>query len=181
VIAVAGTALAAPGAMPDSILYPVKQLEEGAQLLVTPASDRLAVELAQADQRLREARVMAGSHKPLLAIDSLQAFRLRLNDAAASLASSDPQRAQQEIARMRVDLDAVERANAKDDDDDSAVRRLVTDSAGDLDRIGDTGSDTPAPTLVVGTEATPAPSPTSHPKPVVKPAPTHDGGNDERH
>ena len=176
-IAAAGTALAAPSAMPDNILYPLKGLEEGIQLAITPSSGRLAVQLNQADERLHEAKVMIGSHKPLLAVDSLRAFRVTVNDAAASLAGSNPQRAQQEVGRLRADLNAVERENAKADDDDSVVRQLVADSLSDLDRIAEpevVGS--PALTVVVGSEATPAPAP--HPKPVAKPSPS---GDEEHH
>lgn len=178
-VGVGATALAAPAAMPDNVLYPVKQLEEGIQLAMTPASSRLSVQLSHADERLHEARVMAGSHEPLLAIASLKAFRVTLNDAAASLASSNPQRAQQQVARLRADLDAVERENAKVDDDDSSVRQLVADSTADLDRIEPPDpAATPTP-VVVGNEATPAPTP--RPKPVAKPTPTGDGGDEEHH
>jgi hypothetical protein len=178
-VGVGATALAAPGAMPDNVLYPMKQIEEGIQLAMTPASNRLSVQLSHADERLHEAQVMAGSHKPLLAIASLKAFRLTLNDAAASLAGSTPQRAQQEVARLRAHLDAVERENAKADDDDSSVRQAVADSTADLDRIESPDPAAPPTTVVIGSEATPAPAP--HPKPVVKPTPTSDGGDEEHH
>lgn len=178
-IGIGATALAAPAAMPDNVLYPAKQLEEGIQLAITPSSSRLAVELNQADERLQEAQVMAGRHKPLLAIASLKAFRVRLNDAAASLAGSNPQRAQQEVARLRVDLDAVERENAEADDDDSVVRQLVGDSSADLDRIDPPDPLVTPTTVVVGSEATPEPAP--QPKPVAKPTPTGDGRDEEHH
>lgn len=169
-LAVTGTALAAPSAMPDSPLYPVKQLEESLQLSTAPASGRLSLELAQANERLREAQVMATNHKPLLAIDSLRAFQVTLNDAAASLAKpDDPQRAQQELQRLRAGLDAVERQNAAKDDDDSVVRQLVVDSASDLDRIEHPDSAAPASTLIIGSEATPEPTPAPRPQPTVRP------------
>ena len=178
VAAAGGTAMAAPEAMPDNVLYPLKRLEEGIQLAMTPTSGRLSVQLSQADERLREARVMAASHKPLLAILSLRAFRVTFNDAAASLSSSNPQRAQRETAHLRADLDAVERENAKTDDDDSVVRQLVADSTADLDRIEPPDPAVAPTSVVIGSEATPAPAP--QPKPVVKPTATGDGDY-ERH
>lgn len=178
-LAAAGTALAAPGAMPDGVLYPLKRFEEGVQLASTPASGRLAVELTQADERLREAKVMAASHKPLLAADSLRAFRVTLNEVAASLASSSPQRAQQEVSRLRTDLDAVERENANAIDDDSAVRQLVADSLADLDRIEPSEVHATGTTVEVGSEATPVPA--FRPTPVARPTPTGDGGEEEHH
>jgi uncharacterized protein DUF5667/putative zinc finger protein len=180
-LAVTGTALAAPSAMPDSPLYPVKQLEEGLQLSTAPASGRLSVELAQANERLREAQVMAADHKPLLAVDSLRVFRVTLNEAAASLAKPvDPQRAQQELRRLRAGLDAVERQNAAKDDDDSVVRQLVVDAAADLDRIEHRDAATPASTLIIGSEATPDPAPAPQPQPAIEPTSTPRQSDEEQ-
>src|SRR5438270_3256743 len=180
-LAATGVALAAPGAMPDSELYPVKQLEESMHLSTTPASGRLVVELAHAAERLHEAQVMAADHKPLLAADSIRAFRLTLNDAAASLADpADPQRAQQALARLRAGLDAVERQNATRDDDDSVVRQLVADSANDLDRIEHRDTATSPSSLIIGSEATPAPMPAPRPTPVIKPTPAVEPSEEKR-
>jgi hypothetical protein len=180
-IALTGTALAAPSAMPDSPLYPVKQLEESIQLSSAPASGRLSVELAQANERLREAQVMAADHKPLLTIDSLRVFRVTINEAAASLARpADPKRAQQELQRLRAGLDAVERENAAKDDDDSVVRQLVVDAASDLDRIEHRDATTPASTLIIGSEATPDPAPAPQPQPALKPTPAPRPSDDDK-
>ena len=181
-LAATGTALAAPSAMPDSALYPVKQLEESIQLSTTPAAGRLVAQLEHATERLHEAQVMAADHKLLLAADRLRAFRLTLNDAAASLANPvDPQRAHQALARLRADLDAVERQNAAKDDDDSVVRQLVADSASDLDRIEHRDTATSPSNLIIGSEATPAPTPAPRPTPIIKPTPTGETSDDEHH
>ena len=87
-LAAAGSAFAAPSALPDNPLYPVKQLEEGIRMTFTPSHDRLALQLQLASERLREAQAMASDHKPLLAENSLRAFRLTINEAAAALSGS---------------------------------------------------------------------------------------------
>ncbi|HEX3629849.1 MAG TPA: DUF5667 domain-containing protein [Candidatus Dormibacteraeota bacterium] len=181
-VAVAGGALAAPGAMPDSPLFPVKQLEESIQLATAPASGKVSVQLSQANQRLLEARQMVASHKPLLAVESLRAFRVTLNEAAAELSKPvDPRRAQQELNRLQAGLDAVEKENAAKDDDDSAVRGLVVASVDDLDRIEHRDATVPPATLVIGTEATPDPTPAPRPQPVVKPTPRPQPSDEEHH
>src|ERR1700694_28455 len=44
-VAAAGSAFAAPSALPDNPLYPVKQLEEGIRLALAPANERLTVRI----------------------------------------------------------------------------------------------------------------------------------------
>lgn len=172
VLAAAGTALAAPSALPDSVLYPVKQLEEGIRLATTPTQGRLVVELDLANQRLYEAKAMAANHKPLLAADSLRAYQVIVNDSAAELKNpADPAAVTAELRRLRVGLDAVERENVAKDDDDSDVRQLVAASIDDLDRIENPVATTPGPTLIIGTQATPNPSPAPKPQPTFRPAP----------
>ena len=171
VLAVGATALAAPAAMPDSPIYPVKQLEESIQLGLAPASGVLSVQLQQANERLREAYTMSSNHKPLLAAQSLRAFRVTLNAAAAALKRADPRIAAKQEDRLRAGLAAVEKENAVKNDDDVDVRNLVVSATTDLDRIERQASEPPAasPTPMVSTEPTPAPTPT--PRPVVKPTP----------
>ncbi|HVH65137.1 MAG TPA: DUF5667 domain-containing protein [Candidatus Acidoferrum sp.] len=181
VLLAAGTALAAPSAMPDSPLYPVKQLEESLQLATTPASGRLAVEMDQAAERLREAQVMAANHKPLLAANSLRSFQVLVNDSAEALKHpADPRIAQSALSRLRAGLDAVEQENASKDDDESTVRDLVVSSVDELDRIENPDADTPTPTLVIGTQATPEPSAAPRPTP-LKPTPSPERSDGERH
>ena len=181
-MAITGSALAAPSAMPDSPLYPVKQLEETIQLATVPTSGKLSVQLSQANQRLLEARQMVATHKPLLAVDSLRAFRVTLNEASAALSKPyDPQRAQRELNRLQAGLDAVEKENAARDDDDSQVRGLVVASVDDLDRIEHRDETTPPSTLVIGTEATPDPTPAPRPQPVVRATPRPEPSEEEHH
>jgi hypothetical protein len=177
----AGTALAAPSSMPDNPLYPVKQLEENLRLTVTPADARLSVQMDLANERLREAEVMAANHKPLLAANSLRAFQVIVNDSAAALKHSpDPRVAQNDLRRLRVGLDAVERENASSADDDLTVRQLVVSSVDELDRIENPDAGTPAPTLIIGSQATPQPSPEPKPQP-VRPTPQPEPSDDEHH
>src|SRR6202171_288436 len=63
VVAAAGSAFAAPSALPGHRLYPLKQLEENVRLALTPANERLTVQLQVAGERLREAEAMAAGHK----------------------------------------------------------------------------------------------------------------------
>jgi hypothetical protein len=171
-LAAAGTALAAPSAMPDNPLYPVKHLEESFRLAVTPTAARLSVQMDLADERLREARVMSANHKPLLAANSLRAFQVIVNDSTAALKEqNDPRVAQRDLRRLRVGLDAVERENAAKDDDESTVRQLIVSAVDELDRIENPEADTPAPTLVIGTQATPQPLPEAKPQPKRTPRP----------
>src|SRR5947209_2372987 len=85
VLATAATAFAAPSALPDNPLYPVKLIEEDVHLALTPANDRLTVQLQLAGERLREAQAMAADHKPRLTESSLRAYTIIVNNAAVSL------------------------------------------------------------------------------------------------
>ena len=168
VLAAAGSALAAPGALPDSPLYAVKQLEESIRLSVTPANDRLTLQVQLASERLREARAMATNHKPLLAENSLRAFRVTINDAAAALKNpADPPLATAELKLLRADLAEVEQANAVRGDDDAEVKQLVLAATDDLDRIDGTDATATQTPVVVGEQATPQPTP----QPVLRPTP----------
>jgi hypothetical protein len=178
-LAAAGSAFAAPSALPDNPLYPVKQLEEGIRLTFTPTNDRLRLQLQLASERLREAQAMATDHKPLLAETSLRAFRVTINDVAAALKNpADPQAAKAATQALRVELAAVEQANAVREDDDTAVKRLVLAATDELDRIdeSETTPSTTRPTIVVGEQATPEPTPQL----VTLPAPQPDWSGIER-
>jgi hypothetical protein len=171
VLAIGATALAAPAAMPDSPIYPVKTLEESVQLALAPASAVLSVQLQQANERLREASTMASDHKPLLAAQSLRAFRVTLNDAAAALKRADPRIAAKEEDQLRAGLAAVEKENAAKNDDDVDVRNLVTSATADLDRIDPQAFEPPAATATPAPSAAPTPAPTPSPRPVLKTTP----------
>lgn len=179
-VAAAGTALAAPAAMPDNPLYSVKQLEETVRLATAAAPGRLAVQLDIANERLREARVMAANHKPRLAAEALHSFQVTFNDASGALRQrADPTFAQNSLKRLRLGLDAVERENAARDDDDSAVHQLVLSSKEDLDRFEHPDAAIPTPPLVVGTQATPDPTPGVKPQPTPKPTPRPKPSDDD--
>jgi len=167
-LAAAGSAFAAPSALPDNPLYAIKQLEESIQLTLTPANDRLTVQLQLASERLREARTMATNHKPLLAENSLRAFRITINDAAAALKNpADPRAAKAALQALRIELAAVEQANAQRADDDAEVKQLVLAATDELDRIDGPDTGTTGTPLVVGEQATPQPTP----QPVSRPTP----------
>jgi hypothetical protein len=171
-LAAAGSAFAAPSALPDNPLYPVKQLEEGIRLTFTPTNDRLRLQLQLASERLREAQAMATDHKPLLAENSLRAFRVTINDVAATLKNpADPQAAKAAMQALRVELAAVEQANAVREDDDTAVKRLVLAATDELDRIdeSETTPSTTRPTIVVGEQATPEATPQPVTLPTLQP------------
>ncbi|OLD57705.1 MAG: hypothetical protein AUI83_05060, partial [Armatimonadetes bacterium 13_1_40CM_3_65_7] len=103
----AGSAFAAPSALPDNPLYPVKQLEEGMRLAFAPANERLTIQLQLASERLREAQAMAANHKPLLAENSLRAFRVIVDDAAVALKNpADPKAAKDALDKLHLRLDA---------------------------------------------------------------------------
>ena len=88
----------------------MKQLEEGVRLSLAPANERLTIQLQLANERLREAQAMASNHKPRLAEDSLRAFRVVVNDAAAGLKNSaDPKVAKALQASHWFDLTAARR------------------------------------------------------------------------
>jgi hypothetical protein len=188
-VAAAGSAFAAPSALPDNPLYPVKQLEESIRLTFTPSNARLTVQLQLASERLREAQAMANDHKPLLAENSLRAFRVTINDAAAALKTpADPQAAKATLQTLHVELDAVEQSNSVAGDDNAQIKQLVLAATEELDRIDQSeGVTTTQPTSAVGEHATtpevtpegtpaPTPHPVSRPTPSPKPS---DGDGDK--
>jgi hypothetical protein len=180
VLAAAGSAFAAPSALPDNPLYPVKQVEEGIRMTFTPTHDRLPLQLQLASERLREARAMVTDHKPLLAETSLRAFRLTINEAAAALKNpTDPPAANAALTALRVELAAVEQANALRADDDADVKQLVAAASDELDRIDPSGAGSPQPTTVVvePSAAQPTPAPTSAPTSQPTPRPEPSGGD----
>ena len=167
----AGSAFAAPSALPDNPLYPVKQLEEGVRLTLAPSNERLTVQLQLANERLREAQAMAANHKPRLAEDSLRAFRVVVDDAAAELKNSaDPTTAKDALHKLHLKLDAVERENANRGDDDQQVKQLVDAANDELDRIEQEETAAPPPVLVIGEQATPRPTPQPTPRPTPRPS-----------
>ena len=169
VVAAAGSAFAAPSALPDNPLYPIKQLEEGIRLSFAPTNHRLTLQLQAAGERLREAQAMTTNHKPLLAENSLRAFRVTINDAAASLKNpADPQAAKAALKGLRVELDEVEHANVVAGDDNADVKELVVTATDELDRIDASQVVTAQPMTVI-VEPSTTPSPTS--QPVSQPTP----------
>ena len=179
VLAAGATALAAPSALPDSPLYPVKLIEEDAHLALTPANDRLTVQLQQAGERLREAQAMAANHKPRLAEASLRAYTIVVDDAAVSLKSpATPQATKDALHTLRARLGAVERENANRDDV-AAIKQLVAAAVDELDGIEQQESTT-TPTLTVGEQVTPDPTPVATPKPTPRATPT-DSGDHHKH
>ena len=185
-LAAAGSAFAAPSALPDNPLYPVKQLEESIRLTFTPSNARLMVQLQLASERLREAQAMANDHKPLLAENSLRAFRITINDAAASLKNpANPQAARAAVQGLRGDLAAVEQANSGRADDDAEVKQLVLAATDELDRIDQAEELATQPTSAVGEhaatpEATPEATPGPTPQPVSRPTPSPKPSDGER-
>ncbi|SRR6266550_3013763 len=175
VLAAAATAFAAPSALPDNPLYPVKLIEEDVHLALTPMNDRLTVQLQLAGERLREAQAMAANHKPRLAESSLRAYTIIVDDAAVSLKSpAIPPATKDALRALRAKLAAVERENANRDDDVTAIKQLVAAAVDALDRIELQESAT-APTLTVGEQATPDPTPVATAKPTPRATPTDDG------
>jgi len=169
----AGSALAAPSALPDSPLFPIKQLEENVQIALIPANGRLTYQLERANERLREAQAMAGNHKPMLAENSLRAFRVVVDDAAAALKNpADPKAAKDALKTLRVKLEAVERVNASRGDDDQDVKQLVADARSELDRIEQLEIVEVPPTVVIGEQATPQPTAKPTPRPTPRPKPS---------
>jgi anti-sigma factor RsiW len=178
VLAAASAALAAPSALPDNPLYPVKQLEESVRTAVTPASGQLPLKLQLAGERLREAQAMAYDHKPRLAATSLRAFGVIVNDASAALAhGADPRVSSEDLKRLRAGLDAVERTNVSRNDDDADVKQLVSADLDEINRIEQPETATPDPALIIGTQATPQPTPKPTPRPTPRPQPS----DEERH
>ena len=172
-LAAASAAFAAPSALPDSPLYPVKQLEESVRVAVTPSSGLLPLQMQLASERLREAQAMAVDHKPRLAASSLKAFGVIINDASAALMHpADPRAASQDLRRLRTGLDGVERANASRNDDDADVKQLVGADIDEIDRIEQSEAGTSGPTLIIGTQATSQPTPQPTPRPTPRPEPS---------
>jgi hypothetical protein len=178
-LAAAATAFAAPSALPDNPLYPVKHIEENVRLALTPANERLTVQLQLAAERLREAQAMAANHKPRLAESSLRAFTIIVDDAAMSLKNpATPQPTRDALHALRARLAAVERVNANGDDNVAAIKQLVAAAIDEIDRIEQQESVT-APTLTVGEQATPDPTPVVSSKPTPRATPTDDGDHRE--
>jgi len=179
VLAAAATAFAAPSALPDNPLYSVKLFEEDVHLALTPVNGRVSVQLQLASERLREAQAMAANHKPRLAESSLRAYTIIVDDAAVSLKSrATPQATKDALHTLRAKLGAVEHENANRDDDVTAVKQLVSAAIDELDRIEQHES-AAEPTLTVGEQATPAPTPVVTPKPTPRTTPTDDGDHGE--
>jgi len=175
----AATAFAAPSALPDNLLYPVKLLEEDVHVALTPANDRLTVQLQLAGERLREAQAMAADHKPRLTESSLRAYTIIVNNAAVSLKNPATRQASKDaLHALRARLGAVERENANRDDDVAGIKQLVATAIDELDRIEQQESAT-APTLTVGEQATPDPTPVVTAKPTPRATPTNDGDHGE--
>ena len=85
--AVAGTAVASAGSMPDDALYPVKQAAEQLRLAAAVApADRAAVELSLAEYRLAEAQQFAEDGHESGALVATSAYAAHLASAAAELA-----------------------------------------------------------------------------------------------
>jgi hypothetical protein len=179
------SALAAPSALPDNLLYPVKQLEEDVRLALTPSNERLTVQLQMANERLREAQAMAANHKPRLAESSLRGFQVIIDNAAAALKNpANPEAAKNALEALRVKLAGVERANANRDDDVAGVRQLVAAASDELDRIEQVETIS-TPPLIVTTEPTPEATPEATPqltsRPTPRPTPTDDGDRRDHH
>jgi hypothetical protein len=178
-LAAAATAFAAPSALPDNPLYPVKHIEENVRLALTPANERLTVQLQLAAERLREAQAMAANHKPRLAESSLRAFTIIVDDAAMSLKNpATPQPTRDALHALRARLAAVELVNANGDDNVAAIKQLVAAAIDEIDRIEQQESVT-APTLTVGEQATPDATPVVSSKPTPRSTPTDDGDHRE--
>jgi len=174
-LAAASAAFAAPSALPDNPLYPVKQLEESVRLAVTPSSNRLPLQIELANERLREAQAMAVDHKPLLAATSLRALGVIVNDASAALKHpTDPRVASKDLRQLRDGLAAVERTNASRNDDDADLKQVLVADLDEIDRIEQPEVGSTAPTLIVGTQATPKPTPQPTPRPTPRPQPSDD-------
>jgi Domain of unknown function (DUF5667)/Putative zinc-finger len=175
-LAAAGSAFAAPSTLPDNPIYPVKQLEEGVRLALTPSNERLSVQLQLAGERLREAEAMAATHKPLLAENSLRAFQVLVGDAAAALKNpANPKATAETVRALHARLAAVESANANRGDNDPDVMQLVASATDELDRIQKADPVATVPALIIGEQATPAPTPRPTPRPTVRATPSeHD-------
>jgi hypothetical protein len=122
---------------------------------------------------------MAANHKPRLAESSLRACTIIVDDAAMSLKNpATPQPTKDALHALRARLAAVERVNANGDDDVAAIKQLVAAAIDEIDRIEQQESVT-APTLTVGEQATPDPTPVVSSKPTPRATPTDDGDHRE--
>ena len=178
------SAFAAPSALPDSPLYPVKHIEEDVRLALAPANERLTVQLQLANERLREAQAMAANHQPLLAESSLRRFQVIVNDAAAALKNpANPVAAKDALESLRTKLAAVERENVNRDDDAAGVKRLVAAAGDELDRIEQLETVSIPPLVVTSAEPTPTDeaTPQATPRPTPRPTPTDDGDRHGHH
>jgi len=175
-----GAAFAAPSALPDNPLYPIKQLEEGVRLAFTPSDGKLAAQVDLAAERLSEAEAMAANHQQVLALNSLRSFDVLLGDASEELSHpTDPRVAVADLHRLRTDLDAVEEANASRGDDDSNVKQSVLASIGEVDKVEQEEKDNTTPPVVTPTpHATPTPRPTERETP--RPTPTSESGDEHQ-
>lgn len=167
-------AFAAESALPDSPVYPLKQVEETVRLALTPVPQRGQVQLSIGSERLREAQVMASTGKPALAVKSVRAFRLLLPAIVAGLNhATDARVARDEVRSLDLELTGVQEANATRGDDDSELKQLVLKSKDELD-LGTSPVQPqvfPAPTV---SAPGPTPAPTSTAKPTPRPTPRPD-------
>lgn len=174
-LAAASCAFAAGSSLPDSPLYPLKNIEESLRLALAPAPQRLDVEVSIASERLREAQAMASTGKPVLAVNSVRAFRALIPSiVAGEKESSDARLAQNQMRALDVQLNGVEEANATRGDDDAELKQLVMTSRDELDGKAVLG---PVIVPVVGTAtptAEPAPTPHATAKPTHRPTPHPD-------
>jgi len=100
-----------------------------------------------------------------------------IDDAAAALKNpADPKSAKEALQALHLKLDAVERENADRGDDDKDVKQLVADANGELDRI-EQDEVAESPTLVIGEQATPRPTP----QPTLRATPRPEPSDDEHH
>ena len=168
-----GAAFAAPSALPDNPLYPIKQLEEGVRLALTPTDGKLSVQVDLAAERLSEAQAMAANHQPVLALNSLRSFDVLLGDASEELTHpADPRVVTADLHRLRTDLDAVEEANASRGDDDSRVKQSVLSSIGEVDRVEQEEKQNTTPVVVTTPTATPTPTPRPTERETARPTPS---------
>jgi len=153
------------------------------RLALTPANDRLNVQLQLAAERLREAQAMAANHKPRLAESSLRAFTIIVDGAAVSLKNpANPQATKDALHALRAKLDEVEQLNVNRNDDVAAIKQLVVAAGDQLTRIEQHDSVATPPTVVITEptsqatpEATSVAKPTPVAKPTLRPTPTDDG------
>lgn len=165
-------AFAAESALPDSPVYPLKQVEETVRLALTPVPQRGQVQLSIGSERLREAQVMASTGKPAMAVKSVRAFRLLLPSIIAGLkGATDARVARDEVRSLDVELTGVQEANAKRGDDDPELKQLVLTSKDELDLGTAWAQPQIVPSLIV---TTPTPVPRSTAKPTPRPTPRPD-------